>query len=197
MFPSHDRDGLGGYREAILQAERERNLSQQLGDIQARGSQAAYEQATRQLGAERQAALEASKLGLTAQELEDRARQAQERFGQTGYELGQKYGLMGASQLQGLGQARQQDALSRIQALSGIGSQTRALRQAGLDMGYEDFMRQRAYPQQQLGFFSNLLQGLPIQPQQTISTFQQQPGLFQQALGLGLGGLGLYKGLQR
>jgi hypothetical protein len=243
--------GLGGYREAILQAERERNLSQQLGDIQARGSQQAYEQATRQLAAERQAGLEASRLGLSAQQLEDQARQAEERFrqtgfqtqqqalqaesqqnlaayqasesarqkaaqlglsaqqqedaarqaaekfGQTGYELGQKYGLMGATQLQGLGQARQQDALSRIQALSGIGSQARALRQAGLDMGYEDFMRQRAYPQQQLGFFSNLLQGLPIQPQQTISTFQQQPGLFQQALGLGLGGLGLYKGLQR
>lgn len=188
--------GLGGYREAILQAERERNLAQQLGDIQARGSQAAYEQATRQLGAERQAALEASKLGLTAQELEDRARQAQERFGQTGYELGQKYGLMGAQQLAGLAGARQQDVLSRIQALSGIGSQARALRQAGLDIGYEDFMRQRGYPQQQLGFFSNLLQGLPIQPQQTISTFQQQPGLFQQALGLGLGGLGLYKGIR-
>jgi hypothetical protein len=189
--------GLGGYREAILQAGRERNLSRQLEDIQARGSQQAFEQATRQLGAERQAALEASRLGLTAQQLQDQGRQAQERFGQTGYELGQKYGLMGAQQLQGLGQARQQDALSRIQALSGIGSQARALRQAGLDMGYEDFGRQRAYPQQQLGFFSNLLQGLPIQPQQTISTFQQQPGLFQQALGLGLGGLGLYKGLQR
>ena len=86
--------------------------------------------------------------------------------------------------------------MSRIQALSGIGSQARALRQAGLDMGYEDFGRQRAYPQQQLGFFSNLLQGLPIQPQQTISTFQQHPGLFQQALGLGLGGLGLYKGMR-
>ena len=82
----------------------------------------------------------------------------------------------------------------RIGALSGIGSQQRALRQAGLDLGYEDFMRQSAFPQQQLGFFSNILRGIPVTPQRTVSTFQQQPGLFQQALGLGLGGLGLYKG---
>ena len=36
--------GLGGYREAIVQAERERNLGQQLGDIQARGSRDAFAQ---------------------------------------------------------------------------------------------------------------------------------------------------------
>ena len=50
-------------------------------------------------------------------------------------------------------------------------------------------------PQQRLGFFSNILRGVPVQPQRTVSQFQQQPGLFQQALGLGLGGLGLYRGL--
>ena len=33
--------GLGGYREAIMQSERERNLGQRLDDIQAKGSQAA------------------------------------------------------------------------------------------------------------------------------------------------------------
>jgi len=39
---------FGGARDAIQRAERERNLSQQMGDIQARGSQAAYEQAANQ-----------------------------------------------------------------------------------------------------------------------------------------------------
>jgi hypothetical protein len=44
--------GLGGYREAIMQAERERNLGQQLADIQTRGSQAAFDRirATRKSG---------------------------------------------------------------------------------------------------------------------------------------------------
>ena len=39
---------LGGSRDAILRAERGRNLSQQMGDIQARGSQAAFDQAANQ-----------------------------------------------------------------------------------------------------------------------------------------------------
>ena len=260
--------GLGGYREAILQAERERNLGQQLGDIQARGSQQAYQQAVQQIGAERaadlqaaqfglqqfglgeqaaqrqeqlaqqafafgeQAKQQAAKLGLTAQQQEEAARpaqekfrqtgfqadqqalqaqgqqalagfqaqeaarQAQERFGQSAYDLSQRYGQSAAQQLAGLGQARQADVQQRIAALTGIGSQQRALRQAGLDLGYEDFLRQQQYPQQQLGFYSNILRGVPVQPQRTVSTYTQQPGLFQQTLGLGLSGLGLYKGLQ-
>ena len=51
--------GLGGYREAIIQAERERNLGQQLGDIQTRGSQAAFQQAQQAFEADRAARLQA------------------------------------------------------------------------------------------------------------------------------------------
>lgn len=39
---------FGGSRDAIMRAERERNLGQQMGDIQARGDQANYEQAANQ-----------------------------------------------------------------------------------------------------------------------------------------------------
>jgi hypothetical protein len=39
---------FGGSRDAIMRAERERNLGQQMGDIQARGDQANYEQASNQ-----------------------------------------------------------------------------------------------------------------------------------------------------
>ena len=127
---------------------------------------------------------------------QEAARQAQERFGQLAYDLSQRYGQAAAQQLAGLGQARQADVQQRIAALTGIGSQQRALRQAGLDLGYEDFLRQQQYPQQQLGFYSNILRGVPVQPQRTVSTYTQQPGLFQQTLGLGLSGLGLYKGLR-
>ena len=241
--------GLGGYREAILQAERERGLSRQLGDIQARGSQRAFESAQQQLERERAAGLrgaqfglqrfgaqeqarqqaeklrqaafgmteqgrqaqeklrldayrageqakqEAAKLGLTAAQQNEAARQAQEKFAQSAYDLRNRNLLASSQQLLGIGQARTADALQRIGALQEQGAQMRALRQAGLDIGYEDFLRQQAYPQQRLGFFSNLIQGLPLQPTQTVSTFQQQPGLFQQAVGLGLGGLGLMRGM--
>jgi hypothetical protein len=50
---------FGGSRDAIMRAERERNLGQQMGDIQAQGSQAAYQQAQQQFNAEQQARLAA------------------------------------------------------------------------------------------------------------------------------------------
>ena len=50
---------FGGGRDAIMRAERERNLAQQMGDIQATGSQAAYQQAQAQFNAEQQAKLAA------------------------------------------------------------------------------------------------------------------------------------------
>ena len=56
--------GLGGYREGIVQAERERNLGQQLGDIQQRGSQAAFESAQQQLERERAMGMGAAQYGL-------------------------------------------------------------------------------------------------------------------------------------
>ena len=276
---------LGGYREAIQQAERERNLGQQLGDIQTRGSQAAFQSAQQQLAAERAAGLgaaqfglqqfqagegaqqtqeqlmqaafqageqakqqaaslgltaeqqteasrqaqekfaqsgfqlsqqalqaqgaqglqayqageaakqQAAKLGLTAQQQEEAARQAQEKFSQSAYDMSNRFNLASAQGLMSAGRDINQDAISRIQALQGIGSQQRALQQAGLDIGYEDFMRQGDYAQSQLGLFGNLLRGVPVQPQQRVSTFQQQPGLFQTAVGAGLSGLGLYRGM--
>ena len=240
--------GLGGYREGIVQAERERNLAQQMGDIQTRGSQAAFESAQAQLERERAAQLgaaqfgltrfgaqegayqtqeqlsqasfnageqarqQAAQLGLSAQQQEEAARQAQEKFAQSGfqmqeaarqaqekygqsaYDMSNRYNMMAAQGLQNIGSAQQQDVLSRIGALSGIGGQDRALRQASMDMGYEDFMRQRDFSKRQLSDFSGMLRGVPVQPEQRISTYSQQPGLFQQAVGAGLAGLGLYKG---
>ena len=158
--------GLGGYREAIMQAERQRNLAQQLDDIQGRGSQQAFMNAQQQLQRDR----------------DERARAAQ-------------IGLSGAQALPGLLAARSQDAENRIGMLSRLGQQARAMRQAGLDIGYQNFQAQRQYPRTSLGFYSNILRGVPVQPEQTISTYQQQPGLFQSLVGAGLGGLGLYKGL--
>ena len=258
--------GLGGYREAIQQSERERNLAQQLGDIQTMGSQRAFESAQAQLERERAAQLsgaqfglsrfgaqegalqtqeqlsqasfnageqarqQAAQLGLSAQQQEEAARQAQEKFAQSGfqmqqqalqqqgiqnlqayqaqeaarqaqekfgqsaYDMSNRYNMMAAQGLQNIGTAQQQDVLSRIGALSGIGAQDRALRQASMDMGYEDFMRQRDFSKRQLSDFSGMLRGVPVQPEQRISTYSQQPGLFQTAVGAGLTGLGLYKG---
>jgi len=52
--------GFGGSRQAILEAEQQRNLQQQLGDIQARGLASAYEDAQRRIAEQRQRELAAS-----------------------------------------------------------------------------------------------------------------------------------------
>ena len=92
--------GFGGSREAILQAEQQRNLQQQLGDIQAKGLAAAYEDAQRRMAEQRQRELGAgaqfSALGVAAP-------------GQTMREL-QGLEAVGAQQ-----QAQQQQALNIAQ----------------------------------------------------------------------------------
>ena len=105
------------------------------------------------------------------------------------------YNMMAAQGLQCIGSAHQADVLSRIGALQVIGAQDIALRQASMDMGYEDFMRQRDFSKRQLSDFSGMLRGVPVQPEQRVSTYSQQPGLFPGAVSAGLGGLGLYRGL--
>ena len=133
--------GLGGYREAIMQSERQRNLAQQLDDIQGKGSQQAFMNAQQQFQRDR----------------DERARAAQ-------------IGLSGAQALPGLIGARSQDAQNRISMMSNLGQQARAMRQAGLDVGYQNFQAQRQFPRTSLGFYSNILRGVPVQPEQTTQT---------------------------
>jgi len=78
--------GLGGYREAIQQSERERNLSQQMGDIQTRGSQAAYQNAQAQLERERAGGMGAARFGLDAFTQQQAALQQQEQLAQRSFE---------------------------------------------------------------------------------------------------------------
>ena len=207
---------LGGYREAIMQAERQRNLGQQLGDIQAIGDQQAFQQAQRAFEADRARQLQASQLGLqrgAAQEgfqqaaerfrqgafgLGERARQVQEQLGQSAFGLGldAQGRQLGAAQLLGqLGSVQQGLDLDRLRSQQAAGQIQRELSQRGLDIGYQDFLRQQAFPREQLGLFSSLLQGLPIAPGSTTATFGQVPTAEQQLLGSGIAGVGLYNAL--
>ena len=76
----------------------------------------------------------------------------------------------------------------------GIGALDRGLQQTGLDIAYTDFLGERDYPKEQLGFVSNIIRGAPF-PSKTTSVGQvpqAQPAPFlQQALGLGMQGVGM------
>ena len=81
-----------------------------------------------------------------------------------------------------------------IQQQLGIGALGRGLDQTALDITYTDFLSERDYPKEQLGFVSNIIRGAPF-PQKTTSVGQipqaQPAPFFQQAMGLGMQGLNM------
>jgi hypothetical protein len=173
------RGTFGGARQALLQAEQGRGLNQQLSDIQAQGSQQGYQNAQQQFNA-------------------DQARQQQAQQYAAG--LGQQLfgaGLSGAQQaatgLGALGAQQQTSDLARLQAQGQTAAQQQALQQTQLDTAYQDFLRQRDYPQEQLGFYSNILRGLPVQLASAQQTYQAPPNMASQIMGTGLGLAGLAK----
>jgi hypothetical protein len=88
---------FGGGRQALYNAENVRNVNQQIGDIQAKGSQAAYDTALKQRLAEaeqfRLGSESTAKLGLEAQKLGEDSRQFGAKQGLASSELAAKYGL--------------------------------------------------------------------------------------------------------
>jgi hypothetical protein len=115
----------------------------------------------------------------------------------TGLE-GFRTGLQGAQQatqagstLANIGTAEQGADLQRLQAQSAVGQEQRALEQQILDQQYADFLRQRDYPMEQLGYYSNLLRGLPMQMGSTQTSYAQPPSMASQIGGLGLSAIGL------
>lgn len=157
------RGAFGGSRSAIVEAERQRNLGQQLSDIYGRGMQTAFEQA-------RQAQQFGADLGLR----------------------GAGLGLQSASTLGQLGQTQFGQQQGAIQAQAAAGAQQQQLEQQKLSQAYQDFLSQRGYDQQQLAFMSDILRGVPLS-QSTQQVYQAPPSMASQAMQLGLGAYGLSK----
>ena len=220
--------GLGGYREGIMQSERERNLGEQLQDIQSRGDMENYMQARQAFDADRASDFQRQQsnvqMGLqygeanrqagfqdigqarqqfeqdrladmqraefNRQGLREQADIAMQGFDTLGRDVDRRSAAAGqAAGLSGTRQAMEYDRLGQLEA---AGQRRRGLAQQGLDMGYQDFLRQQAFPREQLNLYSGLLRGVPVGPGQYKSSYGDQPSGFQQLLGTGLGAAGLY-----
>ena len=103
-----------------------------LADIEAKGREAAFEQAREQFEADR---------------------------GYRSGQIGTQAEL--ASGLAGLGESSTQAYLQRLQQLEGVGKAEEARKQLELDEQYQEFMRQQGYPTEQLEKFSDLVRGIP------------------------------------
>lgn len=210
---------FGGSRQGLVEAERQRNLAQQLGDIQTRGGQAAYQTAMQQFNAEQQARLqaqlanqqammEAQRLGetsrqfgfgqgMTAAEAQARYGTEAQRLAEQSRQFGAGYGMQGiqqqlasAQQLGALGQTQFAQQEAAMRAQAQAGSQQQAQRQQVLDQAYQDFLSQRGQPYQQLSFMSDILRGGPLS-QSTQQIYTAPPSTMSQLAGLGLGAYGL------
>ena len=199
---------LGGGRQAVLQAMREAGLRQEMGDIQATGLQKAYENAVNQLKFGSELGLKGYETGISGARAGIEGSRAGMEGARTGIEgiktgiEGYRTGLQGAQQatqagetLANIGTAEQAANLNRLQAQSAVGQEQRALEQQILDQQYADFLRQRDYPMEQLGYYSALLRGLPMQMGSTQTSYAQPPSMVSQLGGLGLGAIGLSKAL--
>ena len=154
---------FGGGRSAIVEAERQRNLDQNLANIYGTGMQNAFQQ----------------------------AQQAQQ-FGSTLGLQGSQAGLQGAQALGQLGQTQFGQQRDIINAQTNMGAQQQALQQQKLQQQYQDFLTQKAYPQQNLAFMSDILRGAPLGQQTQSQYTAPQPSTLSQVAGLGLAGYGLF-----
>jgi hypothetical protein len=105
--------GLGGYREAIMQAERQRNLGQQLQDIQATGDTAAYQQALQAFEQDRAARGQEEQFRQQAFGTTEEARQAQQRMAIDSFQAGEQARQQAASF--GMTAQQQEDAARQAQ----------------------------------------------------------------------------------
>lgn len=154
---------FGGGRSAIVEAERQRNLGQNLANIYGTGMQNAFQQ----------------------------AQQAQQ-FGSTLGLQGQQAALQGAQTLGQLGQTQFGQQKDILNAQLNAGAQQQALEQQKLQQQYQDFLTQRGYPQQQLAFMSDILRGAPLGQQTQQQYTAAAPSTLSQVAGLGLAAYGMF-----
>lgn len=204
----------GGSRALLAAMERERNLGQNLSDIRAKGYQSAFESAQGQFNTEQQARQNAALQNLQAMlgtqrlgaEQSLAAQQANQQYGLDAQKLSELsrqfaasnalagYGQLGqfGQTLANIGQTQQNADLARLSAQQGVGAEQQAMEQKYLDTDYADFLRQRDYAMEQLGYFSNLMRGIPVGLSTTSTTYAPPPSMFSQVAGAGLGAAGLY-----
>ena len=149
----------GGSRQAIMEAEGQRNLQQLLSDITGKGYASAYDAAQQR----RLSDITAGQQGLGQQTA------ATQALGNIGAQQAQ-YGLANLAQQLSAGQAQ------------------RDIEQQGLTADYNQYLRELQYPQEQLQFERQMLSGLPLASasyyQPTPSAFQSAVGGAQDLAGI-------------
>jgi hypothetical protein len=151
---------FGGGRQALLEAENNRNLGQLQNQIYGQGMQNAFQNA-------------------------QQAQQFGANLGLQGY--GQ--GLQAANALGQLGQTQFGQQQAAMNARAAAGQQQQGLEQQKLAQQYQDFLNQQNWNKNQINWFSDILHGVPGSTS-TQAGYQSPPSMLSQAAGLGFLGKG-------
>jgi hypothetical protein len=160
---------LGGYRDQLRGSQDQFNQNTLLNNIQMQGGQQGFNTALQAMGQQGQLAQGAQQLGLS------------------GYGLA---GLQGQN-LANIGGQQANMGQQGINNLQTLGALEQTQQQNQLNAAYNQFQNAQAYPQQQLGFLSGILRGLPVSPTTDAQTFQAPPSVYGQLAGIGMAGAGL------
>ena len=173
---------FGGSRQGVMDAIAQREL----GDV---ASSRIYEDLARNFGQAQASAMSSfeNQQSRQANQASLLGQLAQQQTQVGGQQAGQ------AMQQAGLGELSQNQALKDLNLMSQLGGQQQAQRQADEQARLSGEMFKFNEPQQRLSFYSDILRGVPsTQIQTLVGGGQQQTPMFQQALGAGITGLGLY-----
>jgi hypothetical protein len=164
---------FGGSRQAIVEAERQRNLGMQQGDIRAKGYQTAFDQAQQNFARE--------------QQMREQSRQYGAGLGMQGLQTA----LQGAGAMGQLGQTQFGQQKESLGLQQQVGAMQQAQEQQKINQSIQDFANTQQYPLMQLGVMSNMLRGLPMQAA-TTNQYVAAPNPITQ----GIGAAGTYASLQ-
>ena len=202
---------LGGSRDAVQRAMAQRSLSSQLQNIQATGTQKAYEDAQRaqqfgitsglqglqtgiqglgQAGQLYGLGIQGAQTGLQGvqQQLAGTAQGMQgAQTGLQGVQGAQAgYNLLGQAgvNLANIGTAQQASDIARMNLQNQLGAEQQAREQRMIDQAIQNYATAREYPFEQLSKYSGLIRGY-YTPSETRSTYQAQPSAISQLTGAG------------
>ena len=205
--------GFGGSRAAILSGMQNRSQLEGIGDLYSKGLSSAYESAlaaaqegrSRQLQgaqAQSQAAGQSTAAGNLARSASGEMRQFGALQGQLGgqqRQLADSTRLLGDSQ-RGYGMdqitaagKRQQLGAADVASQLGVAGLQQGIDQRSMDTAYADFLREQAYPKEQLEFLSGMIQGTPTgKYAPTTPAVYDKPSNFDKAVAFGSQAVDIY-----
>ena len=189
------RGTFGGGRQALMASEADRDLARQLGEIQATGSQSAFENAQKQFAADRTAQMAAEQQNLQADMEQRRLEQQGDQFA-VGLQKdigmqGLGMGLEGAAKTGSMAAQEQKSNLERLKAQASSAAEVQALDQEIANIDYQIFREEEDYQRKLLQFQSDILRGNAGALGSTVTSYAPAPSLASQLTGLGIAGVGL------